>query len=329
MRTIPKEWLEFLREHFPVGSRIKIRETVGPHPPMEADEVGTLDQIDDGGHFLVDLKGGARLVLVLGEDSFSVLPPELTQLKLYMPLMATICPYDEWGDLAPSCECQLGGRDLLTYEKEIRYQLEEHRMPEEAERGLMHWYDEVDSLNTKVRSAVFTVEAREGRLWGVAECRVAGSLTPEELEGLKSYLVGQAADGWGEGFEQREIKVDGGELYVHLWQPDNWSIQTEQERFAPKIADGLPEKCFSTLMTTGQLICIKRGDTGYYPSEWDTGDKEQNVELADDLNKKLGVTPAQRQAMEIGSMAGWDAPGADPSQYELQKDEQTGGMSLG
>lgn len=60
---------------------------------------------------------------------------------------------------------------------------------------------------------------------------MAGSLTPEELEGLKFYLVGQAADGWGEGFEQREIEVDGGELSVHLWQPDNWSIQTEEERF--------------------------------------------------------------------------------------------------
>lgn len=70
----------------------------------------------------------------------------------------------------------------------------------------------------------------------------------------KDYLSGQASDAWGEGFEQREIQVDGGELYVHLWQWDNWSIQTEQERFAPKIADGLPERCFSTLMTTGQLI---------------------------------------------------------------------------
>ena len=64
---------------------------------------------------------------------------------------------------------------------------------------------------------------------------------------------------------------------------------------------------------TGQLIRIKRGETGYYPSEWDTGDKEQNVELADELNEKLGVSPIQRQAMEVGSMAGWDVQGADPA----------------
>ncbi|MDU3779981.1 MAG: hypothetical protein E7G43_08475, partial [Flavonifractor plautii] len=79
----------------------------------------------------------------------------------------------------------------------------------------------------------------------------------------------------------------------------------------------------STLRTTGQLICIKRGETGYYPSDWDTGDKEGNVELADELNEDLGVTPIQRQAMEIGSMAGWDVPGADPKHYEESYSGQT------
>lgn len=153
--------------------------------------------------------------------------------------------------------------------------------------------------------------------------------TTEELTSLKDYLTGQASDGWGEGFEQREIETDGGELYVHLWNSDDWSIQTEQEQFSPKIADGLPEMCFSTLPSTGQLICIKRGESGCSPSEWDTGDKMKNVDLADDLNEKLGVTHAQRQAMEIGSMAGWNVPGADPKNYEIQKEEQMGGMKFG
>ena len=135
---------------------------------------------------------------------------------------------------------------------------------------------------------------------------------------LKEYISGQASDGWGEGFEQREISVDGGELYVHLWNSDDWSIQTEKELFAPRIAKGLPELCFSTLLTTGQLICIKRGETGYYPSDWDTGDKEKNVELADQLNEEMGVTMWQRKAMEVGSMCGWDVPGADPKAYEQE-----------
>lgn len=48
-----------------------------------------------------------------------------------------------------------------------------------------------------------------------------------------------------------------------------------------KLAEGLPELCFSVLPSTGALICIKRGESGYYPSDWDTGVPAQNRELAD------------------------------------------------
>ena len=171
------------------------------------------------------------------------------------------------------------------------------------------------------------MEERKNQLWGVAECQVVGELSRSELEILKEYITGQASDGWGEGFEQQEISTEDGDMYVHLWNWDNWYIKTEDECFAPKLAEGLPDICFSTLPTTGELICIKKGESGYYRSDWSTNDPERNAELADYNNERLGVTSEQRQAMECGSMHGWDCPGADPSTYEHE--QQMGGMTLG
>lgn len=79
---------------------------------------------------------------------------------------------------------------------------------------------------------------------------------------------------------------------------------------------GLPEMCFTTLPSTGELICIKHGELGYYPSSLNTDDKHRNEVLADYNNERLGVTVEQRKAMEAGSMGGWDCPGADPANYE-------------
>ena len=325
-----RKMVNFIKEQYPPGTRIRLNSMKDPYHPILPGTEGEVDFVDDEGQIFMKWDNGRTLPLAPGEDSFTVLSPKLTTLKLYMPLTADFYEPNEYGDLDDN-GVTLEGAELRDYAPQISAALLKERMPEEAERDLMHWYHEADSIERKVHSAFFTVESRDGQLWGVAECRVAGELTGAELETLKSYLEGQAADGWGEGFEQREIRVNGrSELYVHLWNSDAWSIQTEQERFSSKLAAGLPALCFSTLPSTGALICIKRGESGYYPSDWSTDDPARNRKLADYNNHLLGITQAQREAMECGSMHGWNLPGADPAFVEKmqEKQEQTGGMAF-
>ena len=235
MNTPNREWIKFMREQYPVGSRIRLTELNDPYSKLQPGSEGTLMYIDTNGTFHVNWDSGSTLGLVIGEDRFTALPPQAHELKLYMPLTADLYERDAWGDLEND-PIELKGEDLRKYEDHITAALLKNRMPEEKERGIMNWYNDKDNVEQKVRSVVFAVEERDRQLWGVAECQITQDLTPEELDRLKEYISGQASDGWGEGFEQREIQLDRGEeLYVHLWSFDpGWSIQTEQERFGQK-----------------------------------------------------------------------------------------------
>lgn len=328
MREVSREWLEFLREQYPKGSRVRLTKMGNAPHPIPPGSMGTLKYIDDVGQFHVKWDNGRGLALIIGEDQFQILPPEPQTIKFYMPLTAQLYAYDDWGDLEEYGN-DLDGRELRDYQSCIHEALLENQMPEEKNRGLMHWYDKPDGVNTKVQSVMLDVESRDGQLWGVAECKVNGTLLPEEKEALAEYISGQASDGWGEGFEQRAIKLNDGELYVSLWNSSNWSIQTEEERFSPDSLTRLPDLCWSVLPGEGTLICIKRGESGYYPSDWSTKDRAQNRWLADYNNQRRGITPAQEQAMLTGSMCGWDVPGADPKWYEEQQEQNGGEMTLG
>lgn len=85
--------------------------------------------------------------------------------------------------------------------------------------------------------------------------------------------------------------------------------------FIPLRSD-LPEVCYSILPSTGDVIIIKHGESGYYRCEYSTEDKAFNREFANDRNANLGVSKAQIEAMLAGSMYGWDVPAADPKSYD-------------
>ncbi len=74
----------------------------------------------------------------------------------------------------------------------------------------------------------------------------------------------------------------------------------------------LPEFCYHTLPSTGELIGIQRGVPGYVKvAKLPTG-----VDTLEKANELLSVTKAQAEAMLIGSMFGWHVPGADPDRYD-------------
>jgi len=224
MRYNP-ELVKYMKEQYPPGTRIRLESMEDPYAPVPPGTEGSVNFVDDAGQLHMKWDNGRTLAIIPGVDHFSVIPQPLQTLKLYMPL--TVKFYEEYEFDDP---CELDDHDILSHEDRILAAILKERTSEKTERGLMEYYHEDDSVNKKVKSYVFTVEQVGNKLMGVAECRVQGDLNSEEMELLKDDIMGQAADGFGEGFEQRPIKTSDGEIYVSLWNcGKSWRIMTQDE----------------------------------------------------------------------------------------------------
>ena len=94
---LEKKCVKFLREQYPVNSRIRLREGVEGNANLKRGSMGTLRYIEEDGRFKVRWDQGQSGYVTPGSDSFYVLEPERTTLKLYMPLCAEIHKSDYWG----------------------------------------------------------------------------------------------------------------------------------------------------------------------------------------------------------------------------------------
>lgn len=179
---------------------------------------------------------GKGKVRTIGKEDIGI-----SEIRLMTPLTADFypdeLPEDEEYDTAYGEP--LTGADLAQYEDAIAEMVDiRNRIGEDGQVcNLMEYCDEHPDLQAKVESATVSVKQAEGVLYGCTTLQLREALEGNDLERLCDYITGQYSDGWGEGFEQQDIKVDGGTLNVHFWQPSDYNF----EKIAPEFNQNMDQ----------------------------------------------------------------------------------------
>ena len=169
------------------------------------------------------------------------------QMKFYSPLTAEFFPDDPDYEDESYNEYEgypMDGHDLLQYADAVDEAVKKDIA--DFNGDLMQYYHEDDFVRRKVVSAVPSAEICGNKLCGCLTVELKEALLDDEQTVLCNYISGQYSDGWGEGFEQREIRVEDGTLAVHFWQEDGFKMTPSFEKI-PK-----PEK--NSLRPKMQLI---------------------------------------------------------------------------
>ena len=166
----------------------------------------------------LDLKGASPL---------HPLPKEVVTSWIYGRLYGEMM-LDEYEMEEPEAD-GLYGDDLLGWDDEICAQVKLDQADMRADGGLAPYIHHA-LLRQKVRDVEVSVAAMDGALWSKTRVESYGALNQMETEQIKEYLRGQFADGWGEGFSQREISVLGAKLYLYFWHDAiEHDLYTEEE----------------------------------------------------------------------------------------------------
>ena len=150
------------------------------------------------------------------------------EMKFYSPLTAEFFPDEpDWEDESYN-EYEgypMDGHDLLQYADAVDEAVKKDIA--DFNGDLMQYYHEDDSVRQKVVSAVPSVEIHGNKLCGCLNVELRESLNEGEQAVLCDYISGQYSDGWGEGFEQRDIRVEDGTLAVHFWQHHDFELKRD------------------------------------------------------------------------------------------------------
>ncbi len=85
---------------------------------------------------------------------------------------------------------------------------------------------------------MWDVKLVDGELYGVIHTGLRSAFSAQEEQAWIDELTGQAADGFGEGLEQREIKTADGDIYVSFWNSgDDYFMENEMD-FRQRLSEG-------------------------------------------------------------------------------------------
>ena len=115
--------------------------------------------------------------------------------------------------------------DIVRLEEEIREKLK----AEQEETEMTGYVGEQADIEDKLLYAEWTVENRNGNLYGKISCYFRESITEKETERLKDTITGQNSDGFGESFEQHPVRVDSDDIYVSFWDDKDYFLKTSSE----------------------------------------------------------------------------------------------------
>ena len=150
------------------------------------------------------------------------------EMKFYSPLTAEFFPDEpDWEDESYN-EYEgypMDGHDLLQYADAVDEAVKKDIA--DFNGDLMQYYHEDDSVRSKVVSAVPSAEICGNKLCGCLTVELKEALLDDEQTVLCNYISGQYSDGWGEGFEQRDIRVEDGTLAVHFWQDHDFELKRD------------------------------------------------------------------------------------------------------
>lgn len=219
-----------------IGIKLYSDNDVGNHLILVLNEKNTLEEVNNICFKMLDADESVKEELEQNiiHDQYNSLPSiekdinEMTdnlikhRLSFYCPLVCEVVEDDGYSH-------DQDGTFLVDYEDEIVKAIE--KVNSFDIHNMAYYFDDNKNIKEKLVKIDFGVENVEGELFGKIDFCLKDTVTSNETDIMREWVIGQCSDGWGEGFEQREIKTDESDIYVSFWNPSGKYFMYSEEEF--------------------------------------------------------------------------------------------------